>query len=199
MADNQGQAGAVDNSNANEGVTLGTPIPGEQREKRPLSSPESTGFSPPAAKPRGEHVEDKVSDFLAILTDPRVTQYFRSIMKDEVAEQVKAQVSDHLGDIVKRLEFLESKHQSDQTIIADLQSKVKGLENKVKTLEAGQDELEQYGRRNAVRVWINDPEKPGENTDKLVLDLASQYNIPIIENDIGRSHQIGRASCRERV
>ena len=58
----------------------------------------------------------------------------------------------------------------------------------------GQDELEQYGRRNALRVWLKDPETEGENTDTIILDVAKKLNVALEPSEIGRSHRVGRKS-----
>ncbi|KAE8741065.1 hypothetical protein FOCC_FOCC013403 [Frankliniella occidentalis] len=53
------------------------------------------------------------------------------------------------------------------------------------------EELEQYGRRNNVRIF-GIAEQRNENTDQLVLDLAKKLKVNIQLNNIDRSHRVGK-------
>ena len=59
-------------------------------------------------------------------------------------------------------------------------------------LKVSLDELEQYGRRNSVRMWSKSEEKTGENTDQIVLEHAQKIGASIAAGDISRSHRVGR-------
>jgi small-conductance mechanosensitive channel len=71
---------------------------------------------------------------------------------------------------------------------ADLQKEIWGLEEAL-------DDLEQYGRRNSLR-FHNCPvsnQQHGIDTDAIVMDLCkSKMNIDLTDEDISRSHQIGK-------
>lgn len=52
------------------------------------------------------------------------------------------------------------------------------------------DELEQYGRRNNIRIF-GVPENKNEDTDKLVIDVAKRINVDLKLSSIDRSHRVG--------
>ena len=55
------------------------------------------------------------------------------------------------------------------------------------------DELKQYTRRNALRVYNpNWKESTSEDTDKRIIDLAREFGVPIENFEISRSHRVGR-------
>ena len=53
------------------------------------------------------------------------------------------------------------------------------------------DSLEQYSRRNSLRI-AGIPEEEGEETDKIVLGLAANLNIELNQTEIDRSHHVGK-------
>ena len=57
------------------------------------------------------------------------------------------------------------------------------------------DESEQYSRRNCVRI-SKIPERPDEDTDKLVRNIAETLNIHMSLSDIDRSHRICRSGTK---
>ena len=76
--------------------------------------------------------------------------------------------------------------------VETLKTKVKALQSDVSRLANGQDELEQYGRRNSIRIWTDEPEKQGEDTDSIVMGYAKKAGVTISSSDISRSHRVGR-------
>ena len=65
-------------------------------------------------------------------------------------------------------------------------------ENKI--LKESIDELEQYSRRNCL-LFHGLKESDGENTDKIVIDtIRKEMTIDISEQDLDRTHRIGKAS-----
>lgn len=111
------------------------------------------------------------------------------------------EVRDSLGDIIQdRLETLTDNY---ETRLRELESKSLKLELENKTLrtrldsaEAAIDELEQYGRRNALRVSNNWPEADQENTDTLIINMAHDHlGIDLQPSDISRSHRVGPPSA----
>lgn len=71
------------------------------------------------------------------------------------------------------------------------------LENRVAKLEASNDALEQYSRRNSVRI-SGIPQREQEDTDKIVLDVARSMDVPLDITDIDRSHRVGSDKNRRR-
>ena len=97
--------------------------------------------------------------------------------------------------IMKRIEKCESD-------VHDLAGRVKALEgsskenddlvNGITNLEKEVNDIEQYSRRNSLRV-SGIPEKLNESTDELVKKLAEdKLNVCIADQDIDRSHRVGK-------
>lgn len=63
-------------------------------------------------------------------------------------------------------------------------------------LKTDLDQLEQYSRRNSIRI-TGIPEKEGENTDNLIKELVGKMNIPISETDLDLSHRSDLTKHRE--
>ena len=57
------------------------------------------------------------------------------------------------------------------------------------------DELEQYGRRNNIRVF-GVKEESGENTDNLVIAVAKKIDVHLDPSCIDRSHRVGKPGGR---
>lgn len=71
--------------------------------------------------------------------------------------------------------------QAVKTSLADTNTRIDSLEKELEetskalhTAQANIDELEQYSRRNALRIWFPQPEVRGENTDELVSQYAKK-------------------------
>ena len=65
------------------------------------------------------------------------------------------------------------------------------LERRVVQLELDSDALEQYSRRNTIRI-SGLPEVPSEDTDGAVLAIARELDVSLTPSDIDRSHRVGR-------
>lgn len=105
------------------------------------------------------------------------------------APTVIATLKDALGGIVSdiRRELREK-----DVKIHELESEVKALKTKMKSLENSTDDNEQYSRRNSVRVFTKIQESPGEDTDRIILQLAETVGADITKQDICRSHRVNR-------
>ena len=77
-------------------------------------------------------------------------------------------------------------------IIAKKDAEIRDLKVRVTALEEKTDDLEQYSRRNTVRIR-GIPEALNENTDGLVKDMAARkLDVQLSTHDVVRSHRIGR-------
>lgn len=74
----------------------------------------------------------------------------------------------------------------------------KELEKRVAVLERDSDALEQYSRRNTIRV-SGIPEQNNEITDDVILKLAEDMNVQLSRADIDRSHRVGRLEDTRRT
>lgn len=71
------------------------------------------------------------------------------------------------------------------------------LEVRVAKAEAANDSLEQYSRRNSVRI-SGIPVEENEDTDKIVLELADTMDVSLNISNLDRTHRIGPTKKRKR-
>jgi hypothetical protein len=115
---------------------------------------------------------------------------------DTVVEAMKVVLMDK--NVLKMIalavaEQMKEENESLRKEVISLKEEVvhKGLE--IRTLRDRIDELEQYSRRNCLRI-SNVPEKAGEDTDQLVCAVASAAGLSLSVDCIDRSHRIGRVT-----
>ena len=78
-----------------------------------------------------------------------------------------------------------------KSTISSLEKENSDLRKKVVDLEGRADATEQYSRSNCLRV-AGIPEVTNEDTDKIILELASTLNVDMELADIDRCHRVGR-------
>ena len=112
-----------------------------------------------------------------ISTSEQFTKFLYDALQNEaIQEQVSSLLGQHLMEKISKVE-----------------QENKRLKERVTELEWVVDDLEQYGRRNCLRITNNWPERAGEDTDKMCLDLFKKYlKVDLSESDIGRSHRVGK-------
>ena len=71
-----------------------------------------------------------------------------------------------------------------------LKSDIASMKDENNVLKSAQDELEQYGRRECIEIR-GIPLVPDENTNEIVIKLASVLGVHITEADISISHRLG--------
>ena len=80
--------------------------------------------------------------------------------------------------------------------ISKLQSDVKNLTKSTSKLTDKLDDLEQYGRRNSVRMYNIDCAPYGNNCFDAVVDiLHSKLKVSVGPNDIDRCHPVGKPNA----
>lgn len=78
-------------------------------------------------------------------------------------------------------------------IVKKYEVKIAELEDKLQDTNDKLDGLEQYSRRNNLRIY-GIPENAGENTADLVISVCKQYlNIDIGIDEVDCSHRLGKA------
>ena len=80
-----------------------------------------------------------------------------------------------------------NKQQAEE--ITQLKAHSAKLESRGKTEEEKKDVLEQYGRRQNLEI-SGIPEKEGESTNKLVIEVAKLANVELSPNQISISHRL---------
>jgi len=64
------------------------------------------------------------------------------------------------------------------------------VDSRLDKLDLKVDDIEQRSRLENLRIF-GIPEKPGEQTDQLVIDVASKIGVTLTSSSIGRSHRVG--------
>lgn len=103
---------------------------------------------------------------------------------DEFLKQIEVQSA--------KIHDLEVETDRFSTEMKTVQDRINSLEDKCSSASALINHLEQYSRRNCLRVFGIE-ELPNENTDDAITSLASNYlgfNLDVSEID--RSHRIGK-------
>ena len=110
-----------------------------------------------------------------------------------------------LGSSEKKINELINSNQAKTTKLDEELTKLKnnltlkdkaiaGLEDDNYRLSQEVDDLEQYTRRNNVRIY-GVAEQPEENSDNLAFDFfKSELNVDIASNNISRSHRVSKKS-----
>lgn len=128
----------------------------------------------------------------------------RGIVREVVAEflrqpDVLAQLVETL--VVKATDKLQKAVEKSAEEVEKLQQQLNASERENQKLredmETRDDEIEQYQRRNSLRIF-GIPEKQGENTDEIVLSVAARLKVDIREEDIDRSHRVGHGQASNR-
>jgi len=107
---------------------------------------------------------------------------------DLVAERLTARVSDTVQASLQRA---LSEIDAIKSELSEAKNKLLKVEDES---QRRADELEQYQRRNNLRVF-GVKESAREDTDKLVIDIfKKQLNVDVSLADIDRSHRVGKVS-----
>ena len=114
----------------------------------------------------GRSIKD---DLKAALCDPDVLEL--------ISKAVAAQVSSQL-----------------RKEIAGLRDKVAEKDREILFLKDQIDSLEQYSRRNCLRISPV-PEVPSESTDDIVKTVAKTIGVTLPDNAIDRSHRVGKVTA----
>ena len=78
------------------------------------------------------------------------------------------------------------------TKVSFLEEKNENLMERVNFLETKVERQEQYSRRTSLRIVNNWPEQKGEDTEKMVLEMANGLlNTQLSSDEIQRSHRVG--------
>ena len=136
------------------------------REESSPTSDSSPSLSPPCKRMPSEFVDN----LLAALDDERICK--------------------RLGDIISH--SLRQKVEDQEKTTQALETKITELENCQKIQESLIDDQEQYSGRECVRIWTDEKEENGEDTDAIVLELAKKMEVPLTLQDVSRSHRVGR-------
>ena len=96
-----------------------------------------------------------------------------------------------LDEKIASLHELEVSIDTKLRKVRELEVNVESTTTKTKELVSRQDQLEQYSRRNNIRI-MGVKVTPDEDTDKIVYDIAQRMRVKISPCDIDRSHRVHR-------
>ena len=117
---------------------------------------------------------------------------FKPYIKETVTDAIKEATKDLYTEI-KKLKQANSELEEANEKLATENAE---LEKRVATVESGNDNLEQYSRRNSLRI-SGFEEIPNENTDDIVLSVAHYLNVHLDHRDIDRSHRVGKTGQKD--
>lgn len=111
---------------------------------------------------------------------------------EAIKECVEKAVEDKIEPLIRSIENLETVLERQNERLLKYEEQVDSMSTQIKYLDDKCNELDQYSRRNCLRI-SGLPETAGEITDDLVINLArDKLEIPLSAEDIDRSHRIGR-------
>ena len=114
-----------------------------------------------------------------------------------IGDMVKVAVTQQLETYEHDVSFLKGTVDSLTNMVHCLQDENEKLKSKIVNLETGNDRLEQYSRRQSLRIHNDWPENPEENTDGMVIQMAKEHlNIDLKHDEINRSHRVGPKNRR---
>ena len=102
----------------------------------------------------------------------------------EAMEEATKSLQDEVKKLNKDVKDLEEENE-------DLRKANSELETRLAVVEYETDNLEQYSRRNSLRISGIEEDKD-ENTDQEVIRIAGQLGVDIGPYDIDRSHRVGK-------
>ena len=126
----------------------------------------------------------------------------RSLMLPEISDIIKGQLPDIKAaiktEVTASTKALTTEIQSLRTENEKLRKDVDDLTKRLSKAESDNDALEQYTRRNSVRISGVPEDFNGENTDGIVLKIAEELEVPLNPCDIDRSHRVGKVDNKRR-
>ena len=146
--------------------------------------------------PRSHTKDKEMAEFVAMV----ITQVFSS-EEFEIKLQtcIDRAFEKKMDEFLRQIEIhsgqihdIEVSMEKTSTEMKNMQAKIASLEDKCEYSSNHLNQLEQYSRRNCLRVFGIE-EHPNENTNVAVMDLTSKYlGFKLNPSDIDRSHRIGK-------
>lgn len=118
----------------------------------------------------------------------QIASELRSIMLPELKAMVIEAVQEALHTLNQEVSCLKEENQR-------LSKSNDDLAKRLTQAEQDNDSLEQYSRRNSIRV-SGVPEVASEDTDDVIINIAQSLDVQINRSDIDRSHRVGKIDDR---
>ena len=133
----------------------------------------------------------------------QMARELRSLMLPEISSFIKGQLPDIKAaiktEVTEATNTLTSEIQSLRTENDNLRKDIDKLTERLIKDESDNDALEQYTRRNSVRISGVPEDVNGENTGGIVLKIAEELDVPMSPDGIDRSHRVGKVDNRSRT
>ncbi|XP_021375390.1 uncharacterized protein LOC110464476 [Mizuhopecten yessoensis] len=112
---------------------------------------------------------------------------------------LKEAITTENKELIDKLEWrifdLEEENEGLKVTVTRLEQKISVLEDREKILNQTQNDLEQQGRKNSIRIiGLEDPdrhEKVEDCVKKVVEFLGTKLNVSVTESDIDIAHRLG--------
>lgn len=114
----------------------------------------------------------------------KISEMLKDTFRGEIVTLVDSVVQGVLKGLNDRIASLEVRNET-------LEGQNKALLSRVAVLERAADQAEQYSRRNNIRI-SGCPELGNEDTDNIVLKIASDIGSDLQLHEIDRSHRVGK-------
>ena len=147
------------------------------------SAPDGAGVAPGSTSGPASEDERLRRQLVAALSDREVLSSLAKVITDPL----KAEIAHLRAELSACKDELNTK----TMLIDSLEERLDMKDTQIEKLEWKVDDLEQYSRRNLIRV-NGYPEVDGESTDEIVKGIAKVIGVDLELDDIDRSHRVGR-------
>ena len=129
-------------------------------------------------------------------SDPaeRADEFMRLFLRAIKNEEIARGLREALG-VQEQLAALHRELTTLRTVVRERETKIDTLQKEVAVLKEQHDDLEQYSRRNSVRL-SGLPESPDENVVALVMKVVNEdmaVTPPLAIEEIDRIHRVGKS------
>ena len=189
--------GATPSVSATKKRELPSPdFPADLKKNRFTNSLSDETDSEPTEMDSDTETETEVSQNKLSLPElHQIADILRANLNSDMKEQLPDMANDIVSKVItglnQRIVKLETENERLDKDIKELKKENKTLKSNVAKLERAVDAGEQYSRRNSLRM-SGIEEETGENTDRIVLDIARAIGSDIDINEIDRSHRVGK-------
>ena len=136
-----------------------------------------------------KNLEDFVENINALNKNSNIPKWFKPFINSFKTFSI---------DLTQYVSELEGRLAIQKTVTDTLTVDRDNIQKKIGLLEDEIDSLQQYSRRTCLLVH-GVKETKDENTDNVVMDvIESKLNVELSQNDIGRTHRLGRKTNGEK-
>lgn len=153
------------------------PKRGQRDVKKPATPVEFTTPVPKLLAGSSDHM-----DIVKTITD--------CLLNDELVEKLVGKLAEKLKDTV--VESLSEALKEAEGRIEQLNTEISSLKLNASKFTKRNDDLEQYTRRNSVRVFGIRETKGEDTDDKVIRVFKEKLNLDIQKTAIDRSHRVGQ-------